>query len=124
MSLSLRDPNDVLRLQRDLPVQGGSCATLSRVIALVLERFFLRPEQATPVDVPPTAEAEKELAPEPSVSSEVTAPRRSEPALPPAALGQRQADVTPPAPLADQHRYRLRAGLWMRILVRRLLETS
>src|SRR4051812_14799589 len=36
VSLSLRDPDDVLRLERELPVQGGSCATLSRVIALVL----------------------------------------------------------------------------------------
>ena len=41
--LSLRDPNGALRLERQFPVRGGSCVTLSQMIALVLERYFLRP---------------------------------------------------------------------------------
>ena len=69
VSLSLRDPDGALRLERDLPVQGGSCATLSRVIALVLERYFLRPEQATP-DIPVALSASTaEPAAEPRPSS-------------------------------------------------------
>jgi hypothetical protein len=114
VSLSLRDPDGVLRLQRDLPVQGGSCATLSRVIALVLERFFLRPEQATAAD--PAAlvlEPPKEPVSAPSLSASASEPARSEPPPPPAPKPTpEQTDVTA-APVAGKPRhYRLSAALW------------
>ncbi len=87
VTLSLRDPDDVLRLQRDLPVQGGSCTTLSRLIALVLERFFLRPEQAPQPQPEPVAVA-------PPVPAARSAPQANAPATEPAAASE------PPATLA------------------------
>jgi hypothetical protein len=70
VSLTLIDPEGSLRLQRELPVRGGSCETLSQVIALVLERFFQQPEAASPepaappppAQAPPRAEAEQRIA--------------------------------------------------------------
>ena len=38
--LELYDPGDELRLSRNLPLAGESCATVARVIALVVDRFF------------------------------------------------------------------------------------
>lgn len=114
VSLSLRDPDGLLRLERDLPVQGGSCATLSRVIALVLERFFLRPEQAAPAEPTnlvvetasePVAEATtvSTKAPE-SPRLEAPEPLTSPSATPPDA-------ATAPRPTKQRH-YRLSAALW------------
>jgi hypothetical protein len=114
VSLSLRDPDGALRLERELPVQGGSCATLSRVIALVLERFFLRPEQATPSE--PTAlllEPPSQPATEPTVSTNAPEAARSEP--PPAAVTtptSEQPDVTAAPAAAKPRHYRLSAALW------------
>ncbi|MFZ5895143.1 MAG: hypothetical protein ACOY0T_29050 [Myxococcota bacterium] len=59
IALTLRDPQGTLRLERELPAQGNSCATLGQVIALVLERFFMRPE-AEPVPASSTQEAPPE----------------------------------------------------------------
>ena len=38
--LELRDPDGELKLQRDLPLEAGACATMSQAIALILERYF------------------------------------------------------------------------------------
>jgi hypothetical protein len=109
VSLSLRDPDDVLRLERDLPVQGGSCATLSRVIALVLERFFLRPEQAPePQPEPqPKASTAPVLAALPERAA-MPPPAALTPTPPaPAAVDAAAAAATAPAP-----QFRASAGLW------------
>jgi hypothetical protein len=110
VSLSLRDPNDVLRLERELPVQGGSCGTLSRVIALVLERFFLRPEQAAPSEATVALDNAGEAVPAPTGSSGVEAvvaplPTVSPPSLPP-------SDVASSPTISEPRRYRLGADLW------------
>lgn len=114
VSLSLRDPDGLLRLERELPVQGGSCATLSRVIALVLERFFLRPEQAAPVE--PTKvviEPASEPAPEATnISSKAPEPPRLEPPPPVASPSATPPDAAvAPMPTNPRH-YRLSAALW------------
>lgn len=73
VTLKLFDPSDTLKLERQLPVQSGSCAALSEIIALVLERFFLRPDElaepAAPVAPSPAAPPERP-APEPVVTNE------------------------------------------------------
>jgi hypothetical protein len=38
--VELYDPEGTLRLTRDLPLAGESCATMARVVALVVDRFF------------------------------------------------------------------------------------
>lgn len=112
VSLSLRDPDDVLRLERELPVQGGSCGTLSRVIALVLERFFLRPEQAAPAEATVALDNTGEAAPAPNGSSGVVEaavaaplPTVSPPSPPP-------SDSASAAPISRPRGYRLGADLW------------
>ena len=42
--LKLRDPSGQVRLEREFAADEGTCVTLAQVIALVLERYFLRPE--------------------------------------------------------------------------------
>jgi hypothetical protein len=72
VSLKLFDPQSALKLERELPVQSGSCAALAGVIALVLESFFLRaeglaepaPVAGTPADSP---------APQPSAAEPASA---------------------------------------------------
>jgi hypothetical protein len=51
--LELYDPQGELRLSRDLPLAGESCATVARVMALVVDRFFraMVAEQATEAGV-------------------------------------------------------------------------
>jgi len=109
VSLSLRDPDDVLRLERELPVQGGSCATLSRVIALVLERFFLRPEQA------PQPEPEAATAPTPAATalapSSVSTPERTESPSELASV-RPAADVAAAPASRPARRFRASAELW------------
>lgn len=114
VALSLRDPDGALRLERDLPVQGGSCSTLSRVIALVLERYFLRPEQATPDAPASDAATNSESAVQPTA---VATTREPEPApvatarVPPPTAAAKDA-VPTPAAAAETHHYRLSAALW------------
>ena len=75
VSLRLSDPSGATKLERDLPVQSGSCATLSRVIALVLERFFMRLEQASPVEEAPLdARSARESSIEPSLPTASSSP--------------------------------------------------
>jgi hypothetical protein len=59
VSLKLFEPGGALKLERELPVQSGSCAALAEVIALVLESFFLRSEEtaATAASVAPGNDA-------------------------------------------------------------------
>jgi len=112
VSLSLRDPQGVLRLERDLPVQGGSCASLSRVIALVLERYFLRPEQAAPDEAEPVA------AKEPVAAANASALAAPAPVPVDASLTASAPPASPQARdvQAAAHRqprpYRLSAALW------------
>mgnify|MGYP001598862698 CR=1 FL=1 len=91
VALSLRDPQGVLRLERDLPVQGGACQSLSRVIALVLERYFLRPEQAAPDEVPVT-----QVATTSEPASEVNSSALATPA--PAPVNDAVTVTPPPEP--------------------------
>ena len=112
VSLNLRDPDGVLRLERDLPVQGGSCATLSRVIALVLERYFLRPEQATP-EAPVTviaSSAEPAAGPIPSIAEPATLPLQ--PAASSAPRPPVSQDTLARATATKPQQYRLSAALW------------
>ena len=114
VTLSLRDPQGVLRLERDLPVQGGACSSLSRVIALVLERYFLRPEQAAPDEAPvvpvttpsaPASEANGSALATPAPMSAVV---KDAVTVAPAPKPQDAATAAPPQPPAN----RLSAGLW------------
>ena len=113
VALSLRDPEGVLRLERDLPVQGGSCTTLSRVIALVLERYFLRPEQTTPEASASVAAISLEPAATPS-----HAPPQPEP--PPIRAPSQLISPTPaaandaptPSATTKPHHYRVSAAFW------------
>lgn len=54
LTLRLQDPSGAVRLEREFSAEGGSCAALAQVIALVLERYFLRleshPEPTTDSD--------------------------------------------------------------------------
>ena len=108
VSLSLHDPNGALRLSRELPVQGGSCATLSRVIALMLERFFLRPEQTTPSE-PPTES--NTPPPAPAATPAANEPAADEPAHSLAAPPPPRDVATAPPPPHTQ-RFRVSANLW------------
>lgn len=47
--LELRDSGGNVRLTRDFTANGNSCSTLAQVIALVLERYFSRPDPDLPV---------------------------------------------------------------------------
>jgi hypothetical protein len=108
VSLQLFDPDGALRLERQLPVRAGSCAALSGVIALVLERFFLKPEQLAaqehePVVAAPVAAPE----PESSMSSQPAAPL---PVLQPEQ--PRRADVLARTATSRPRLYRAGAELW------------
>ncbi|HEX2872029.1 MAG TPA: hypothetical protein VHP33_12250 [Polyangiaceae bacterium] len=111
VALSLRDPDGVLRLERDLPVQGGACQSLSRVIALVLERYFLRPEQAAPDETPtkpvsePAVEAKSSELATPTPMSAPASDAVAVPAPPPQ---QDAPTIEPRQPPAN----RLSAALW------------
>jgi hypothetical protein len=74
VSLKLFDPQSALKLERELPVQSGSCAALAGVIALVLESFFLRAEglaEPAPVAGPPAeSPAPEASAAEPASTAE------------------------------------------------------
>ena len=87
--LELRDAGGEVRLSRELPRAGESCATLSQVIALVLERYFRRfedPESNAEPD-PDLATTSPPRAPErdrgsaaserPQAASDAAVPRHS-----------------------------------------------
>lgn len=106
VSLQLFDPDGVVRLERQLPVRAGSCSALSGVIALVLERFFLKPEQLTaqehePVVAAPSAapEPESTLTPQPP-------PPVSQPEQP------RPVDVVARSAASKPRSYRAGLQLW------------
>ncbi len=52
VTLKLYDPSGRVRLEREFAAKDGTCATLAQVIALVLERYFLRPEANVEVSTP------------------------------------------------------------------------
>lgn len=109
VSLSLFDPEGALRLERQLPVQAGSCATLSGVIALVLERFFLRPEQLEPPEPAPTVAASS--PPEPVGSRALESPAAAKPESAPPPSTTPDAPAVPAAP--RPRRFHAGAGLWV-----------
>lgn len=71
VTLRLFDPSGALRLKRDLPVQSGSCASLAEVMALVLERFFLRSDELA--DSTLSAPAASPTPPAPAPPAQVSA---------------------------------------------------
>lgn len=106
VSLSLLDPQGVVRLERELPVQTGSCSTLSGVIALVLERFFLKPEQlaAQEHDAPPRAELSRQPEPAPQ-----PAPAQVALVLPASSAPR---DTAPSPVTVEPQTFRAGLGLW------------
>lgn len=117
VSLQLFDPAGTLKLERQLPVQSGSCATLSDVIALVLERFFLRPDELSDApSVPDLPSKQAKDASSPDPAAERTAPTApSQPAVPPPS---KQIAAAPPkremtsAASPPPRRFRAGAELW------------
>jgi hypothetical protein len=110
VSLRLVDPEGNLRLERELPVQAGSCATLSQVVALVLERFFSRPEHPTQEEasavVPPDAAAPSE-PPDREASPPSAAPQ-----APDAAPDTARPIAPASAPVLRAPRFAFAAALW------------
>jgi hypothetical protein len=51
--IELYDPENKLRLTRDLPMTGESCATMAQAIALVVDRFFRDMIAGESSDAPP-----------------------------------------------------------------------
>ena len=94
IALQLFDPTGALRLERQLPAQSGNCASLPSVIALVLERFFVRPEQA--------AEADSAAVDEPETAPSPLAPETNTEVLEPAAAVAIKAPEPAPSPRADE----------------------
>lgn len=118
VTLKVIDPVGAERLERQLPAQGAACAALPAVIALVLERFFVPPEQTQPPATsapaepsparapsgPAPASPPAGAAPPPSVPSPVTAPVAS------AAPGDRPASAA--RATESPRSLRLGAELW------------
>jgi hypothetical protein len=97
--LELWDPNGELRLQRDLPLEAGACATMSHAIALILERYF-----RSLVAGPPSAEA---ALPHPGAQHSedgATAPTDGEPGAAAAAQAPTSASPTTSASTAAPSR--------------------
>ena len=110
VSLTLADPDGTLRLERELPVQGGSCATLSQVVALVLERFFSRPEHSAQDEVSPTAAP---LVASPDQPEALETPAQAPPTPTPRAVPVESDTVqAQPAAVAKPGRFRADGGLW------------
>jgi hypothetical protein len=77
--VELFDPENELRLTRDLPMAGESCATMARVIALVIERFFREMVSAGSVTPSPSAETPSaDTTSEPRAPSTTTEPQPRE----------------------------------------------
>jgi hypothetical protein len=87
VTLKLHDPSGRVRLEREFAAKEGTCATLAQVIALVLERYFLRPEANVELS---TADAD-------ASSDQNSVPERAvdRPAGPP------KSKVAPEQPVAD-----------------------
>ena len=119
VSLRLFDPAGALRLERQLPVQSGSCATLSHVIALVLERFFLRPEELSDTRTAsdsPSKQAEDAASPEHAAPGASVSPAPSQPvatAPPQPVVSATPERATAPAVPPASRRYRASAELWL-----------
>lgn len=84
--LELLDPAGELRLQRDLPMAGETCATLAQTIALVLDHFFrdlgaVRP--TPPATAPLETRATPAPPPAPVAETSASPPPPSEPPAPP-----------------------------------------
>ena len=110
VALTLRDPQGVSRLERLLPVEGGSCSTLTQVIALVLERFFARleSEPATAVAASESVSAIAPTARTDGAALDFPIARKRDFVPDPIPSVTASASVTPPLPTA----YLLGAGLW------------
>lgn len=97
VSLRLFDPGGALKLERELPVQSGSCAALAEVIALVLESFFLRSEETA---APTASTAPATDSPKGPTTVPPQEPRAQE--LPPTRQVALTAQPLEAAPNADQ----------------------
>lgn len=109
--LTLYDPQNELRLSRDLPLAGESCATVARVIAVVIDRFF---RALVAGEEGATAEGPEQSGAVPSAaidagSPEGGGPEPPSPATPPAStltarVGVVSAPVSPTLGLAFTRR--------------------
>lgn len=79
VDLQLRDGRSVVRLKRELPLRGESCATLAQAIALVLERFFVEPEGAAAPETHLEAKAPNPLPSQPKALDAPLPPPNSRP---------------------------------------------
>lgn len=112
VSLQLLDPDGVVRLEQQLPVRAGSCAALSGAIALVLERFFLKPEQLGAEEHEPATTSPSTVR-EGAAARATTAPTAAGPAPSSAPPPSRPVDAAPqPAP-PPRRRFRVGAELWV-----------
>ncbi len=107
VALKLGDPVGVERLSRELPIHGESCATLAQVIALVLERYFLRPDSVAATS---GESATLAPAPPPNLTAAMVAPERTA-APPPAATPAEAATRADASTGSARASRRLAAGL-------------
>lgn len=107
VSLQLFDPDGVVRLERQLPVRAGSCSALSGVIALVLERFFLKPEQLA-------AQEHESVVAAPSAAPEPESRLTQQPLPRPASQPEqpRPVDVVARSTTSKPRPYRAGVELW------------
>jgi hypothetical protein len=118
VTLKVIDPVGAERLERQLPAQGAACAALPAVIALVLERFFVPPEQTQSPGAPAPAESEPAPAPsEPApttTSSRAAAPASAAPpaTAPVAPASERDERVSSSKAPQSPHSLRFGAELW------------
>ena len=112
VTLKLHDPSGRVRLEREFAAKDGTCAALAQVIALVLERYFLRPEANVEVSPPdPDASNDHDSAPR-AVDATASPPKTK------VAAAQPDASSVPPvaAESGSEHskpRLTLDASLWV-----------
>ncbi|HEX2730510.1 MAG TPA: hypothetical protein VHM70_02860 [Polyangiaceae bacterium] len=99
VTLELLDPEGQLKLAREFPLIASDCATTARVIALVLERYFMRPVSAAPA-VAATEEQTSQNDAAPSSSGAVQTPSAAAerlPVTPPPSTPEAAAPASAPA---------------------------
>ncbi len=113
VALKLYDPSGRVRLERELVAKDGTCATLAQVIALMLERYFLRPEANVDAQVTEAATSADSssvpLRPQEKAAS-VSGPNSKPAQLVAVASNSGQA---PPGRADSGVGYTLDAGLWV-----------
>lgn len=113
VTLKLHDPSGRVRLEREFAAIEGTCATLAQVIALVLERYFLRPQADFEASTPDADAANgHDSAPEREVAAPAASPK------PRGAAAQPQANRIPNDAVEasrkhSEPRLTLDASLWV-----------